>query len=80
MCVALRACLQMAKAAPFVEKLVSKGYEVLYLTDAIDEATITNMQKFGDYQLTDVSKEGLQVMGAHPLCLWHFPSACGGRM
>eukprot|EP00983_Pelagomonas_calceolata_P080174 1155037-Pelagomonas_calceolata.AAC.2 len=54
---------EMAKAAPFVEKLVSKGYEVLYLTDAIDEATITNMQKFGDYQLTDVSKEGLEVCG-----------------
>ncbi|KAF5832971.1 heat shock protein 90C [Dunaliella salina] len=53
--------LKMAKAAPFVEKLVSKGYEVLYLTDAIDEATITNMQKFGDFQLTDVSKEGLEL-------------------
>nr|QBY35568.1 heat shock protein 90C [Dunaliella salina] len=53
--------VEMAKAAPFVEKLVSKGYEVLYLTDAIDEATITNMQKFGDYQLTDVSKEGLEL-------------------
>lgn len=42
---------------------MSKGYEVLYLTDAIDEATITNLQKFGDYQLTDVSKEGLEVGG-----------------
>jgi len=53
----------MARAAPFVEKLVSKGYEVLYLTDAIDEATITNLTKFGDFQLTDVSKEGLDVSG-----------------
>ncbi len=53
--------LQVARAAPFVEKLVAKGYEVLYLTDAIDEATITNLQKFQDKELVDVSKEGLTV-------------------
>lgn len=35
--------------------------QVLYLTDAIDEATVTNMQKFGEMELVDVSKEGLQV-------------------
>ncbi len=58
----------MAKAAPFVEKLVSKGYEVLYLTDAIDEATITNMQKFGDHPLVDVSKEGLEVRAGGVHC------------
>lgn len=37
--------VEVARAAPFVEKLVQKGYEVLYLTEAIDEATITNMAK-----------------------------------
>lgn len=47
---------------------MSKGYEVLYLTDAIDEATITNLQKFGDFQLTDVSKEGLEVCVELELC------------
>eukprot|EP00798_Chlamydomonas_sp_ICE-L_P025057 gene25057-10708_t len=50
-----------AQAAPFVEKLVSKGYEVLYLTEAIDEATATNMIKFGSFELVDVSKEGLKL-------------------
>jgi len=53
--------IQGARSSPFVEKLVSKGYEVLYLTDAIDEATVTNLQKFGDKELVDVSKEGLEL-------------------
>ncbi|MEW5299518.1 MAG: hypothetical protein WDW36_002529 [Sanguina aurantia] len=51
--------VEVARAAPFVEKLVQKGYEVLYLTEAIDEATITNMAKFGEHELVDVSKDGL---------------------
>eukprot|EP00199_Chlamydomonas_sp_CCMP681_P001189 CAMPEP_0119106662 /NCGR_PEP_ID=MMETSP1180-20130426/5810_1 /TAXON_ID=3052 ORGANISM="Chlamydomonas cf sp, Strain CCMP681" /NCGR_SAMPLE_ID=MMETSP1180 /ASSEMBLY_ACC=CAM_ASM_000741 /LENGTH=782 /DNA_ID=CAMNT_0007092035 /DNA_START=102 /DNA_END=2450 /DNA_ORIENTATION=- len=55
--------IQGARAAPFVEKLVSKGLEVLYLTDAIDEAVVTNMQKFGELELVDVSKEGLELEG-----------------
>lgn len=54
-------CPQVARAAPFVEKLVAKGFEVLYLTDAIDEATVTNLQKYADKELVDVSKEGLNV-------------------
>lgn len=53
--------VEVAKAAPFVEKLVADGYEVLYLTEAIDEAVVTNLAKFGDHDLVDVSKEGLQL-------------------
>ncbi|KAL6747087.1 heat shock protein 90C [Haematococcus lacustris] len=53
--------VQAARAAPFVEKLVAKDYEVLFLTDPVDEATVTNMQKFGDYEMVDVSKEGLDL-------------------
>lgn len=37
--------------------------QVLYLTEAIDEATITNLNKFGDHELVDVSKEGLELEG-----------------
>lgn len=40
---------------------MAKGYEVLYLTEAIDEAVVTNMGKFMDKELADVTKEGLQV-------------------
>lgn len=34
---------------------------MLYLTEAIDEAMVTNMAKFGDHDLVDVSKEGLEL-------------------
>jgi heat shock protein beta len=53
--------LQVARSAPFVERLIKKGFEVLYLTDPVDEAVATNMAKFGDYDLVDVSKEGLKL-------------------
>jgi len=53
--------VEVAKAAPFVEKLVADGYEVLYLTEAIDEAMVTNLAKFNDLELVDVSKEGPQL-------------------
>ena len=49
------------QSAPFVERLIKKGFEVLYLTDPVDEAVATNMAKFGDYDLVDVSKEGLKL-------------------
>lgn len=53
--------VEAARAAPFVEKLVADGYEVLYLTEAIDEAMVTNLAKFGEHELVDVSKEGIKV-------------------
>jgi HSP90 family molecular chaperone len=53
--------VEVARAAPFVEKLVADGYEVLYLTEAIDEAVVTNLAKFGEHDLVDVTKEGLDV-------------------
>jgi hypothetical protein len=53
--------VEAAKAAPFVEKLVADGYEVLYLTEAIDEAMVTNLAKFGELELVDVSKEGINL-------------------
>jgi HSP90 family molecular chaperone len=53
--------VQVARSAPFVEKLVARGYEVLFLTDAIDEAMVTNLAKFGDRELVDVSKEGIKL-------------------
>lgn len=43
--------VEVASAAPFVEKLVAQGYEVLYLTEPIDEATVTNMAKFDERDL-----------------------------
>eukprot|EP00192_Tetraselmis_astigmatica_P006915 CAMPEP_0117671480 /NCGR_PEP_ID=MMETSP0804-20121206/13356_1 /TAXON_ID=1074897 /ORGANISM="Tetraselmis astigmatica, Strain CCMP880" /LENGTH=790 /DNA_ID=CAMNT_0005479943 /DNA_START=52 /DNA_END=2424 /DNA_ORIENTATION=+ len=50
-----------AASAPFVEDLVNRGYEVLYLTEPIDEVCVTNLAKFKDMQMVDVSKEDLEL-------------------
>ncbi len=34
---------------------------MLYLTDPVDEAMVQSLQKFGEFELTDVSKEGLNL-------------------
>jgi len=48
--------------SPFVEKLLRKGYEVLYMTDPIDEWSIQTLNKFDNkYLLTNVAKEGLKL-------------------
>eukprot|EP00873_Tetraselmis_striata_P043563 jgi/Tetstr1/463827/TSEL_008641.t1 len=50
-----------AEAAPFVEDLVKRGYEVLFLTEPIDEVAVTNLGKYNDMDLLDVSKEDLAL-------------------
>lgn len=57
--------VEIAAAAPFVEKLVADGYEVLYLTEPIDEAVVTNLGAFDEKDLVDVTKEGLEVDGGN---------------
>jgi len=45
--------------SPFVERLLSKGYEVLYLTEAIDEYAINAIPEFEGKKFQNVAKEGL---------------------
>ena len=52
-----------AARAPFVEGLVARGLEVLYLTDPIDEVAITNLGTYGGKTLIDVTKEDLDLGG-----------------
>ncbi|PRW20326.1 heat shock 90C isoform B [Chlorella sorokiniana] len=49
------------EASPYVEALTSKGYEVLYLTEPIDEVAVQNLQEYEGMQLADVSREDLQL-------------------
>jgi len=50
--------------SPLVEKLLKKGFEVLYMTDAIDEWTAQSIGKYDEkYSLTNVAKEGLKIDG-----------------
>jgi heat shock protein beta len=50
-----------AEASPYVEQLTSKGFEVLYMTEPIDEIAMANLAEFEGMQLTDVTKEDLSL-------------------
>jgi len=43
--------------SPLLEKLVSKGYEVLYFTDSIDEYWTQSMTSFDGHKLVNVAKD-----------------------
>ncbi|KAH7721870.1 Heat shock protein Hsp90 [Aphelenchoides avenae] len=49
------------EASPFVERLLKKGYEVLYLTEPVDEYCIQAMPEFDGKKFQNVAKEGLQL-------------------
>ncbi|KDO70244.1 hypothetical protein CISIN_1g0038272mg, partial [Citrus sinensis] len=53
--------LKSAKSAPFLEKLVQKDIEVLYLIEPIDEVAIQNLQTFNEKKFVDISKEDLEL-------------------
>ena len=49
------------KNSPFVERLLKKGYEVLYLTEAVDEYCINALPEFEGKKFQNVAKEGLSI-------------------
>jgi len=49
------------ESSPFLEKLRKKGYEVLYMCDAIDEYAVQQIKEFEDKKLVCVTKEGLDL-------------------
>lgn len=54
-------CLKSAKTAPFLEKLLQKHIEVLYLIEPIDEIAIQNLQTYKEKKFVDISKEDLEL-------------------
>lgn len=50
-----------AAASPFVERLLRKGFEVLYLTDAVDEYAISALPDFDGKKFQNVAKDGLKL-------------------
>merc|ERR1712096_141469 len=48
-----------AEKSPMLEAVTSKGYEVLYFVENLDE--YMNLSEYDDYQLQSVSKEGLEL-------------------
>merc|ERR1712159_51726 len=49
------------KASAFTERLTSKGYEVIYMVEPIDEYCVQQLKEYDGKKLVAVTKEGLQL-------------------
>merc|ERR1712168_1254465 len=49
------------KNSPFVERLLKKGYEVLYLIEPVDEYCIQSLPEFDGKKFQNVAKEGVKI-------------------
>jgi len=47
--------------SPFIEKLKKKGYEVIYMVDAIDEYAVQQLKEYEGKKLISATKEGLKM-------------------
>merc|ERR1712137_1083094 len=52
---------EAVSGSAFVERLVKKGYEVLYMTEPIDEYCVQQLKEYDGKKLISVTKEGLQL-------------------
>lgn len=53
--------IMSAKNAPFVEDLLNRDLEVLYLVDPIDEVALSSLSKYKEKKFVDISKEDLDL-------------------
>jgi len=49
------------EASPFLESLKSKGYEVLLMSDPMDEYAMQQLKEFDGKKFKNISKEGLEI-------------------
>jgi len=49
------------ESSPFVEQLRKKGFEVLYMVDAIDEYAAGQLKDFEGHKMVCITKEGLKL-------------------
>jgi heat shock protein 90kDa beta len=50
-----------AEKSPFIERLVARGYEVVFLTEAVDEYCIGALPEFDGKKFQNVAKEGFTL-------------------
>lgn len=53
--------IESIRKAPFLERLEKKGYEVLFMTDAIDEYAVQQLKEYKEKKLICVTKENLDL-------------------
>merc|ERR1712142_1159456 len=53
--------LDEVKNSPFVERLLKKGYEVLYLVEPVDEYCIQSLPEYDGKKFQNVAKEGVKI-------------------
>jgi molecular chaperone HtpG len=51
---------KVVESSPFLEALKKRGYEVLYMTEPIDEYMVQQLKEFDRKKLISVTKEGLK--------------------
>ncbi|CAO1425047.1 unnamed protein product [Diamesa serratosioi] len=50
-----------AEKSPFIERLIARGYEVLFLVEAVDEYAISALPEFDAKKFQNVAKEGFTL-------------------
>ncbi|GAA6041542.1 hypothetical protein JCM8097_004254 [Rhodosporidiobolus ruineniae] len=50
---------EQLEKSPFVERILARGYEVLYFTDPIDEMLINQVPTYSGLRFQDVAKDGV---------------------
>ena len=52
---------EAVKNSPFLEKLVERGYDILFMVDPIDEYMVQKLTEYESKKLVSVTKEGLEL-------------------
>ncbi|CAH8568628.1 unnamed protein product [Schistosoma rodhaini] len=55
------ASITEAKSSPFVERLIKKGYEVIYMVDPVDEYMLQSLTEYDKKKLRNVAKGTIEL-------------------